>query len=80
VQITAFKEQKKKDCKDFFYIQQNVDSNHFENISMITRSKEAWDILEKYYEGSENVKQLKLQSLRRKYELMLMEDNQRIND
>lgn len=36
--------------------------------------------MEKYYEGSDNVKQVKLQSLRRKYELMLMEEDQRIND
>jgi len=38
------------------------------------------DILAEYYEGSENVKQVNLQSLRRKYELMLMEDDQRISD
>jgi hypothetical protein len=57
-----------------------VDSNHFEKISKITRSKEVWDILEKYYEGNDNAKQVKLHSLRRKYELMLMEDDQRIND
>jgi len=80
VQRAAFKEQKKKDCKAFFYIQQNVDSKHFEKILKITRSKEAWDILAKYYEGNDNVKQVKLQSLRRKYELMLMEDDQRISD
>ena len=61
-------------------IQKNVDSNHFEKISKITRSKETWDIMEKYYEGSDNVKQVKLQSLRRKYELMMMEDDQRISD
>jgi len=41
VQRATFKEQKKKDCKALFYIQQNVDSNHFEKISKITRSKEA---------------------------------------
>jgi len=80
VQRAAFREQKKKDCKALFYIQQNVDSNLFEKISKITRSKEAWDILAKYYEGSDNVKQVKLQSLRRKCELMLMEDDQRISD
>jgi len=80
VQRAAFREQKKKDCKALFYIQQNVDSNHFEKISKITRSKVAWDILAKYYEGSDNVKQVKLQSLRRKYELMMMEDDQRIGD
>jgi len=73
-------EQKKKYYNALFYIQQNIDSNYFENISKITRSKQAWDILAEYYEGSENVKQVNLQSLRRKYELMLMEDDQRIID
>jgi len=52
VQRAAFKEQKNKDCKALFYIQQNVDSNHFKKISKIPRSKEAWDILVKYYEGA----------------------------
>jgi len=63
-----------------FYIRQNVDSNHFEKISKITRSKEACDLLAKYYKDSDNVKQVKLQSLRRKYKLMLMEEDQIIND
>jgi len=80
VQRAAFKEHKKKDCKALFYIQQNVDFNHFEKISKITRSKEAWDSLAKYNEGSDNVKQVMLHSLRRNYELMLMEDDQRITD
>jgi len=61
-----------------FHIHQNVDSNHYEKISKITRSKEAWDIFAKYYEGSDSVKQVKIQLLRRKYELMLMKDDQRI--
>ena len=78
VHTSTFKEQKKKDCKALFHIHQNVDSNHYEKISKITRSKEAWDIFAKYYEGSDSVKQVKLQLLRRKYELMLMKDDQRI--
>jgi len=41
VQRAAFKENKKKDCKALFYIQQNVDNQHFEKISKATRSKEA---------------------------------------
>jgi hypothetical protein len=40
-QRTAFKESKKKDCKALFYIQQNVDSYHFEKIAKATRSKDA---------------------------------------
>jgi NAD-dependent SIR2 family protein deacetylase len=37
----AFKEAKKKDCKTLFYIQQNVDNQHFKKISKATRSKDA---------------------------------------
>ena len=79
-QRTAFKESKKKDCKALFYIQQNVDSYHFEKIAKATRSKEAWDILEKYHDGGDKVNQVKLQSPRRKYEMMQMEDEQKIGD
>jgi hypothetical protein len=66
-QRNAFKEVKKKDCKTLFYIQQYVDYQNFERISKVTKSKEAWDILAKYYDGGDKVKQVKLQSLRRKY-------------
>ncbi|KHN42350.1 Retrovirus-related Pol polyprotein from transposon TNT 1-94, partial [Glycine soja] len=79
-QRLMFKEAKKKDCKALFYIQQNVDSYHFEKIAKATRSKEAWDILEKYHDGGEKVKQVKLQSFRRKYEMMQMEEGQKIGD
>ncbi|KAK2361452.1 secreted RxLR effector protein [Trifolium repens] len=79
-QKVAFKESKKKDCKALFSIQQNVDSYHFEKIAKATRSKDAWDILEKYHDGGDKVKQVKLQSLRRKYEMMQMEDEQKIGD
>jgi hypothetical protein len=33
-----------------------VDSNNFEKISKVTRSKEGCDILEKYHEGGDKVK------------------------
>lgn len=39
-QRVTFKESKKKYCKTLFYIQQNVNADHFENISKATRSKE----------------------------------------
>jgi len=80
VQRAAYKENKKKDCKALFYIQQNVDNQHFEKISKATRSKEAWDILENYHNGGERVKQVKLQSYRRKYEMMQMEEDQKVSD
>ena len=64
-QRNAFKEIKKKDYKALFYIQQNVDSQHFEKIAKATKSKEAWDILQSYHDGGEKVKQVKLQSYRK---------------
>lgn len=42
--------------------------------------KEFWDNLEKYDEGRDKVKKIKLQSLRRKYELMFMEEDQKVVD
>ena len=57
-----------------------IDNQHFEKISKATRSKEAWDILENYQNGGEKVKQVKLQSYRRKYEMMQMEEDQKVSD
>ncbi|KAK2434416.1 sister chromatid cohesion protein SCC4 [Trifolium repens] len=79
-QRNAFKEIKKKDYKALFYIQQNVDSQHFEKIAKATTSKEAWDILQAYHDGGEKVKQVKLQSYRKSYEMMQMEDDQKVSD
>jgi len=80
VQRNAHKKLKKKDCKALFLIQHSLDEGNFERISKSTRSKEAWNILEKYHEGDDKVEQIKLQSLRRKFELMQMEDEQKIVD
>ncbi|KAK2398342.1 putative mitochondrial protein [Trifolium repens] len=79
-QRNAFKETKKKDCKALFYIQQNVDSQHFEKIAKATKSKEAWDILASYHEGGERVKKVKLQSFRKQYEMLQMEEDQKVSD
>lgn len=51
---------RKKDCKNLFNIQQNVGPHYFEKIIKLTRSNEAWDILEKYHNDGEKVKQVKL--------------------
>ncbi|XP_073219452.1 uncharacterized protein [Cicer arietinum] len=75
-QQTTFKDCKKRDCKALFYIQQSVDSNNFERISKVSTSKEAWDIFVKYYTGDEKTKKVKLQMLRRQYELLQMEEDE----
>lgn len=79
-QRTTFKDAKKRDCMALFYIHQCVDSNNFEKISKAVTSKEAWDILVKYYTGRDNGEKVKLQALRKIFELMHMEEEEKIND
>lgn len=54
------KDAKKKDCKIVYCIQSAVDAAKLEWISHAESTKEAWDILVKYYEGGEKVKFVKL--------------------
>ena len=75
-QRNAYKDPKKNDCKALFLIQQSLDEGNFERILKSVISKEAWDILSKYHEGDDKVKLI--QSLRRKFELMHMEEEQKI--
>lgn len=75
---TLFKEQKRKDFKAICLLHQGVDDAHFEKISSAKSSKEAWGILEKCNEGAEQLKKVRLQTLRRQYELMQMEANEKI--
>ncbi|PNX78407.1 F-box protein [Trifolium pratense] len=79
-QRATYKEAKKKYCRALFYIQQNVDSQHFEKIAKAKKSKEAWDILETYHDGGAKVKKVKLQALRRQYESLVMEEDQKVSD
>ncbi|XP_019415157.1 PREDICTED: uncharacterized protein LOC109326544 [Lupinus angustifolius] len=72
------KENKKKDCKAMFLLHQCVDEAHFEKISGAENSKEAWLILEACNHGAEQLKKVRLQTLRRQYELMHMESNERV--
>ncbi|PNX73884.1 F-box protein [Trifolium pratense] len=76
-QRETYRDAKKKDCKALFYIQQNVDSQHFEKIAKATKSKEAWDILEGYHTGGDKVKKVKLQAYRRQYESLQMDEDQK---
>ncbi|XP_019432576.1 PREDICTED: uncharacterized protein LOC109339571 [Lupinus angustifolius] len=72
------KENKKKDCKAMFLLHQCVEEAHFEKLSGAENSKEAWLILEACNQGAEQLKKVRLQTLRRQYELMQMESNERV--
>ncbi|XP_019420667.1 PREDICTED: uncharacterized protein LOC109330847 [Lupinus angustifolius] len=79
-QRTIFRESKKGDCKALFLIRQCVDGANFEKIAGAKTAKEAWDSLEKSYEGAAKIKKVKLQTIRRKYELLQMEERETISD
>lgn len=77
-QKSAHSEAKKKDCKATFLIHQCVDAANFEKISKAKSSKEAWEILEKSHSGLAKVKKVRLQTMRRQYELLQMEEQESI--
>ncbi|XP_019432534.1 PREDICTED: uncharacterized protein LOC109339535 [Lupinus angustifolius] len=79
-QRTMYNEAEKKDCKTLFLIYQGVDAANYEKINGAETAKQAWDSLEKCYEGVAKIKKVKLQNLRRQYEILKMEDNESIAD
>lgn len=78
-QNDALKYAKKKDCKALFIIHQCVDLTNFEKIYAATTSNGAWEILEKSHGGMEKMKKVKLQTMRRQYDLLQMENHEGIS-
>ncbi|PNX61814.1 hypothetical protein L195_g060849, partial [Trifolium pratense] len=79
-QRTTFKEAQKKDSNALFLIYQCIDAKVFEKIADFTTSKETWDTLQKSYGGDAKVKKVKLQALKRQYELLEMKNDETIAD
>lgn len=69
-----------KDYKIIFIIHQYVDTNNFDKVGDLDSSKESWDILEKYFGGVEKVKKVRLQTLKRTYEMLHMEESESVFD
>ncbi|XP_020220457.1 uncharacterized protein LOC109803343 [Cajanus cajan] len=80
VQKAADKEIERKDCKALYILHQSVDAANFEKISKAETSKEAWEILERVHGGATKTKKVRLQTLRRQYELLSMESNETVVD
>ncbi|KAH7519115.1 hypothetical protein JRO89_XSUnG0132800 [Xanthoceras sorbifolium] len=74
-----FKENKKKDAKALFFIQQGVSKTIFPRISFASKSKEAWEILKVEFQGSEKVISIKLQTLWKEFDNLLMKEGFQIN-
>ena len=79
-QKDILKENKKKDAKALFLIQQAMEEYIFPWVAAATRSKHAWDTLENSYQGTSKVKLVRLQMLRRDFENLQMSNYETIND
>lgn len=73
-QIVAFNENDQKDWKALYLIHRWCDESNFDRVIGI------WDTLDKYYNGVEPIKMEKLQSLRKQYENLNMQEGEIIVD
>ncbi|XP_027941277.1 uncharacterized protein LOC114195081 [Vigna unguiculata] len=71
---------KKKDCKARRLLHQCVDPVNFEKIAKAKTAKEGWEILQRAHGGAEKIKKVRLQCIRRKFELAEMEDSEKVAD
>ncbi|GAU48847.1 hypothetical protein TSUD_188320 [Trifolium subterraneum] len=69
---TAHRALKKKDFKTMFFIHQCVDLVNFQKI------ENGWDILEKGHSGNDKLKQVRLTTWKRQFELLQMDENESI--
>ncbi|GAU29444.1 hypothetical protein TSUD_150140 [Trifolium subterraneum] len=74
------KELKKMDYKALFIIHHCVDPDNFEKVGDCESSKEAWDILAQSFGGAEQVKEVKLQTYKRQFDLIQMEESETVSD
>jgi Reverse transcriptase (RNA-dependent DNA polymerase)/gag-polypeptide of LTR copia-type/Integrase core domain/GAG-pre-integrase domain len=74
------KEDQMKDAKALFLIQQGVAEVLFLRISSATTSKKAWDILQEEFEGTDKMKAVKLQTLRRQFQNLQMKESEKIKE
>ncbi|XP_074374735.1 uncharacterized protein LOC141715153 [Apium graveolens] len=74
------KETRKKDKKALYTIIQGVDESTFEKISNAKMVKDAWEILQKSFQGVEKVKKVRLQVLRGEFENLKMKSSENIGE
>jgi len=78
-QRVAHRDQKKKDNKALYLIHQGMNDETLEQIEGATTASEAWTILSTNYKGDDKIKMVRLQTLRRQYELLHMETTKTID-
>ncbi|XP_074337043.1 uncharacterized protein LOC141674220 [Apium graveolens] len=79
-QKSILKETRKRDKKALFLIIQGVDESTFEKISEAKTSKQAWEILQKSFQGVEKVKKVRLQVLYGEFENLNIKSSENIGE
>ncbi|XP_074326944.1 uncharacterized protein LOC141664885 [Apium graveolens] len=74
------KDTRKKDKKALYIIIQGVDESTFEKISDAKMAKDAWEILQKSFQGVEKVKKVRLQVLHGEFENLKMKTSENIGE
>jgi len=74
------RDNREKNKKALFFLFQAIHKIVFEKISSATTTKEAWDMLQKSYKGDENVKSVRLQTLRGEFKYLKMKDSESISN
>lgn len=69
-------ENRKKDSKAFFMIQQALDDEIFPRIAATTTSHEAWETLKQEYMGDKKVIAVKWQTLCHNFETLAMQEKE----
>ncbi|XP_073301409.1 uncharacterized protein [Primulina huaijiensis] len=77
---SRLRENRKKDSKALFILQQAVHETIFSRIATASTSKEAWETLQKEFQGYSKVIAVKLQTLRNEFEALLMKANEKLQD
>ena len=77
---TTRKEARKKNAQALFHIQIALDKSLFPRISGAKTAKAAWETLQEAYQGSDQVKVVKLETLKRDFENLKMQEAESISD
>lgn len=79
VQQAAYKKRRKKDGKAMFLIHQTVDPYVFEKTIEEETTKVAWNKLNNLYNGDEELKKVKLKTLRKQFEMTQMKEDESVS-
>jgi gag-polypeptide of LTR copia-type len=79
-QLNLLKENKVADKMTLYILYQGVDEAGFEKIARAITSKEMWGILQTACKGPDWLKQIRLQTLRSEFEMLRMNNTEKVSD